>query len=613
MRLLKRVLFAVLPFAVYTVFNSLMSPFFMDDPQFAKLVSLVSLIILASIMGIQWLMKDRLYFPTAIFVAMAGVTVLLYLIPEVEYRRIVSENVMINIILSRPQFVLYGSLFLMASVPQLTGVKPFTVYFAAHGVPEPFRETALFKKVNNYISSYWAVLFALCFTAQFIPQLEFQIAVPLVVQLLIGLPGTIFLKKYLIPKFGSAGGEESNDFLKTAYDAVAGMPYVFNKKAAEGLNLVYQFIISGDEEFEGYIGIESGECVYNDGRHPSPTLTMKSSAEVWLKIAKNQIPGQDAFLKGLFTMEGDLGSSLLLDSIFKSGNQKTELKKDKNNGKSKGLDDISFKKKYYKMNPGSIKKVVAIVGSPRDTKTSKTDIITQAFLKGCCNAGAEVETVYLAQKNINHCIGCYTCWTKTPGVCVFKDDVADIMMKAENADLVVYASPLYHFGIISILKKYIERTLPKIKPYLVERGDGETTHPAREGYNEDTFAVIIGVCGFPEVSHFGAYSANFHYIANAGGEHGINIVAELYRPYSEVLGNPFYQVESKRVLEATIKAGEQVVKEGFIDQKLSEEIGRVNLDRNAERETANTNWDICIEKKITMSQLQQSLINGETF
>jgi len=80
-----------------------------------------------------------------------------------------------------------------------------------------------------------------------------------------------------------------------------------------------------------------------------------------------------------------------------------------------------------------------------------------------------------------------------------------------------------------------------------------------------------------------------------------------------VLSNPFYQVESKRVLEATIRAGEQVVKEGFIDQKLSEEIGRVNLDRNAERETANTNWDICIEKKITMSQLQQSLINGETF
>ena len=61
-------------------------------------------------------------------------------------------------------------------------------------------------------------------------------------------------------------------------------------------------------------------------------------------------------------------------------------------------------------------KILAIQGSPRG-KEGNTEIILNEFLSGAVSAGAKAETVYLKQKKIKPCLGCYTCWTKTPGVC----------------------------------------------------------------------------------------------------------------------------------------------------------------------------------------------------
>lgn len=611
MKIYKTILFSVLPFAVYSVFHSLVGVYYLSDPDFIGLASIICTLVLASIVVFQVLLKDTLYFPGAVLIAVAVITGMLNGTPVPGAGKITEQHNWMNIVLNRPQIVLYTSLLIMASIPQIAGGMPFTVYFAKQGVPEQFQKTALFRKVNVYISNFWAFLFAVSIAAQFLPGLLLQILVPVSIHLFIGAPATGFLKPYLIEKFGSKVSEENRDFLKTAYDAVTGMPFIFNKKAAEYLELVFQFRIYGDEEFEGYIHVADGRCQYHDGRHPSPTLTINSPADIYLKISKNEMNGRDAFLKRLYSMEGDLSAALLLDSIFKSGNSDSPIKpQDQEKPADEGAGK-SFPVGRIKMKPGGIKKVLAIAGSPRNPETSKTDILTQAFLKGCRNAGAEVETVYLSRKNINHCTGCYTCWTKTPGVCVFKDDAAEIMTKEENADLVVYASPLYHYGIISIMKKYIERTLPRIKPYLVDRGDGKTTHPIRDGHKEDIYAVIISVCGFPEVSHFGAFSANFHYLADSRGEHGINILAELYRPFSETLNNPFYRNESDRVIGAAVRAGEEIVNNGFIRQALVDEIAKVNVDISSERETSNNAWDLCIEKKITMTQFQDIMLRGD--
>ena len=68
-------------------------------------------------------------------------------------------------------------------------------------------------------------------------------------------------------------------------------------------------------------------------------------------------------------------------------------------------------------------KVLAINSSPRGDGQSKTELMLNHLVKGMREAGAEVEVVELRKRKVNNCIGCFTCWTKTPGVCIHKDDM----------------------------------------------------------------------------------------------------------------------------------------------------------------------------------------------
>lgn len=68
-------------------------------------------------------------------------------------------------------------------------------------------------------------------------------------------------------------------------------------------------------------------------------------------------------------------------------------------------------------------KVLALNSSPRGEGQSKTELMLTHLVKGMHKAGAEVEVVDLRKKSIKQCIGCFTCWTKTPGVCIHKDDM----------------------------------------------------------------------------------------------------------------------------------------------------------------------------------------------
>ena len=72
-------------------------------------------------------------------------------------------------------------------------------------------------------------------------------------------------------------------------------------------------------------------------------------------------------------------------------------------------------------------KVLVLNGSPK-AERSNTLNITKAFLKGF-PADTEVEQVNLYKKDIKPCLGCFSCWSRTPGQCVIKDDMQDIYEK----------------------------------------------------------------------------------------------------------------------------------------------------------------------------------------
>ena len=122
-------------------------------------------------------------------------------------------------------------------------------------------------------------------------------------------------------------------------------------------------------------------------------------------------------------------------------------------------------------------KILAFNGSPR-MENGATDVLLDKFLEGARAAGAQTEKIYLKRKKINNCISCFTCWTKTPGTCVSKDDMPEILEKLRAADLWVFATPLYCDTMTSYTKTLIERMLPFLMPFMEEQ-DGRTMHPLR--------------------------------------------------------------------------------------------------------------------------------------
>lgn len=68
-------------------------------------------------------------------------------------------------------------------------------------------------------------------------------------------------------------------------------------------------------------------------------------------------------------------------------------------------------------------KIIAINSSPRSGGQSKTELLLNHLVEGMRDAGAEVDIVNLREKKIKNCLGCFTCWTKTPGRCIQKDDM----------------------------------------------------------------------------------------------------------------------------------------------------------------------------------------------
>lgn len=103
------------------------------------------------------------------------------------------------------------------------------------------------------------------------------------------------------------------------------------------------------------------------------------------------------------------------------------------------------------------KKVFILSGSPR--KGGNSDLLCDEFMKGAVEAGNEVEKIRVAEKNIGYYRACYAC--KGTGVCVIKEDMAEVLQKMIDADVLVFASPVYFYSIDAQLKVLIDRTVAR--------------------------------------------------------------------------------------------------------------------------------------------------------
>lgn len=240
-------------------------------------------------------------------------------------------------------------------------------------------------------------------------------------------------------------------------------------------------------------------------------------------------------------------------------------------------------------------KVMAINSSARKGGQSKTEWMLEHLVAGFETAGADVDLFHLREKNVKYCTGCFSCWTKTPGKCILQDDMTKEMLPMLiHADLVIYATPLYHFTVNAHMKSFIERTLPCLQPFFEQRDNGKTSHPMRFELGK---AVFVSVAGFPEYSAFDQMSAYVRFLF------GKKLAAEIYRPAAESLMQPGMEQRRAVIESALHTAGRELVEKGRVSEKTMADI-HLPVAKDVEQFHAigNMFWKTCIEEGVTPKQ-----------
>jgi len=229
-------------------------------------------------------------------------------------------------------------------------------------------------------------------------------------------------------------------------------------------------------------------------------------------------------------------------------------------------------------------RVIAINASPLMDK-GNTALLLNPFLDGMRAEGADVELLYTKRLQIRPCQGDFSCWFRSPGQCIYNDDMKALLPRMRDADILVFATPLYLDGMAAPLKNLWDRMLPMLQPY-VELRDGHCRHPLREPHKGvGAKVVLVANCGFWELDNFDSLVAHTKAMCRntkrefAGG---------LLRPHGPVLsgmatvGAP----EAQAVLAAANGAGRELIRSGCIAPGTLEAVCRPLLPLDAYLEVA---------------------------
>ena len=102
-------------------------------------------------------------------------------------------------------------------------------------------------------------------------------------------------------------------------EVMEGMPGAFQPDRAAGVNATIQFNFTGGEPGNWTVKVADGKCDVSQGTADSPTVTINSPSDVWLKISRRELDGATAFMSGQFTFTGDMGVLMQMGSWFGQG------------------------------------------------------------------------------------------------------------------------------------------------------------------------------------------------------------------------------------------------------------------------------------------------------
>lgn len=141
------------------------------------------------------------------------------------------------------------------------------------------------------------------------------------------------------------------------------------------------------------------------------------------------------------------------------------------------------------------KKVLILSSSFR--KGGNSDTLCDQFAMGARDAGHAVEKIFLNDKHIGYCRGCGVC--NTTHKCIQKDDMAEILNKMVEADVIVMGTPVYFYSMNGQMKTLIDRTVPRYeeisgKEFYFIVAAADSSHANMEKTLEAFAALQTTVC-----------------------------------------------------------------------------------------------------------------------
>jgi len=197
-----------------------------------------------------------------------------------------------------------------------------------------------------------------------------------------------------------------------------------------------------------------------------------------------------------------------------------------------------------------------------------TAMILHPFLEGMLEAGSDVEVFFTRKLKIGACNGDMSCWFVNPGTCGQKDDMQMLLPKLKEADVIVWASPVYYAGVTGPLKNLMDRQLPL---YL----QGGQAKPQK--------AVLVSSCGAWELSMFDPLLLQMKAIYNRPDESS-DFAGALLRPMADGMKEMVKAGETglvEGVFRAAREAGRQLAREGMISEELKKQVSRELMPRDA--------------------------------
>jgi len=224
----------------------------------------------------------------------------------------------ISIIATYYNAMLWLVLALMAGVSLLVK-RPFTLEYAKQSVSESVWSTPQFYRINQLITIVFFLVFG---TDTVISVLIDDRLIRYVLSF--SLLGVALAAPRIVPKLYVQYGTKADSSLSSEVDisqismedVFSGMVERFDSEAAEDLEAVFQFSLTGHQSGEFFIDIKNSTATLVQGVDRSPELLVEIDSEDWIAVVEGRLDGTRAYMSGKMKVTGDMNLLFKLDQLF---------------------------------------------------------------------------------------------------------------------------------------------------------------------------------------------------------------------------------------------------------------------------------------------------------